>query len=57
VIRKVGHEEGAARWGQGLGKCSEEAMLSSSDYLDRVLGGLSLLARCASKSICLRALS
>ncbi len=44
---------GAGGWENGL----EEAMLSSSDYLDRVLGGLSLLARCASKSICLRALS
>lgn len=57
MIWKVGHEAGASRWGQGLAKWSEEAMLSSRDYLDRVLGGLSLLARCASKSICLRALS
>jgi hypothetical protein len=54
-------ESGAGRGCGALGaevaKWSEEALLFSSDYLDRVLGGLSLLARCASKSICLRALS
>ena len=52
----MGHEEGAARWGRDRQKV-RRGEVPSSDYLDRVLGGLSLLARCASKSICLRALS
>jgi hypothetical protein len=43
--------------GMGLTTWSGVAMLSSSDYLDGVLGRLSLLVLCASESICFRALS
>jgi hypothetical protein len=43
----------------GIGRAmwSGVAMLPSSDYLDGVLGRLSLLVSCESKSICFRAWS
>jgi hypothetical protein len=56
-IRKVAHIEGGARRGHGSGDVVGVAMLSSSDYLDGVLGGLSLLVLFVSKSIRFRALS
>jgi hypothetical protein len=56
-IRKVGHEAGGARRGHWRAMWSGVAMLSSSDYLDGVLGRLSLLVPCESKSICFRAWS
>ena len=43
--------------GMGRAMWSGVAMLSSSDYLDGVLGRLNLLFLCASESICFRALS
>jgi hypothetical protein len=55
-IRKVAHEEGGAG-GMGQAIWSGVARLSSSDYLDGVLGGFSLLVLFASKSIRFRALS
>ena len=43
-IRKVGYGEGRAHRGHGLGFVWRgDAMLSSSDYLEGVLGGLNLL--------------
>jgi hypothetical protein len=52
----------ATKWvglsgGMGWAMLSGVAMLSSSDYLERVLGRLNLLFLCASESICFRALS
>ena len=44
-------------WGMGLAMWLGVAMVSGGDYLDGVLGRLSLLVSCASKSICFRALS
>jgi hypothetical protein len=43
--------------GMGWAMLSGVGMLSSSDYLEGVLGRLNLLFLCASESICFRALS
>ncbi len=43
--------------GMGRAILSGVAMLTSSDYLEGVLGRLNLLFLCASESICFRALS
>jgi hypothetical protein len=57
VDPESGPRRGGARRGHGSGDVVRSLMLSSSDYLDGVLGRPSLLFICASESICLRALS
>jgi hypothetical protein len=56
-IRKVATNKVGLDGGMGRAKWSGVAMLSSSDYLEGVLGILNLLFLCASESICFRALS
>jgi hypothetical protein len=56
-IRKVATKKVGLAGGMGRAMWLGVAMLSSSDYLDGVLGRLNLLFLCASESICFRALS
>jgi hypothetical protein len=56
-IRKVGHKRVGLAGGMGRAMWLGVEILSSSDYLDGVLGRLSLPVLRASESICFRALS